>query len=341
MASGTLIYNKGLKGTQPVFISPGGSTATVLGDMEVPKLKFGGLKITGHSNHPTQTVYLTDYPKDILVSTSIGYSGYKGNNKSGSITIGDQILSNCFVRQNESYNPCRIAANWLVNLTSDANITFTGDYFGTYKNDSVNLCFEKIIKNSTEINKTNGTLTIKTDSSDLSNISSFSTWGTEFDATKYNKTKSRSDSDHQDIVITTPSSGNYYSYLVQKYENLSSLYSYLMPLQCIGFTNSDGMANNCLDIYIWNFNTSSWNAFSGLEVLGSQPPNGWSTLVGNYQYCPFGPSPLDCTDYISGGTSYIKLRFRYYSDGGIETGTFGVGYLGLLQLNLYGDNVNV
>lgn len=328
MAVGNLVYTKGLKGTQPLYISEGNNSAVAVGDMEVPKLKTGGILLGEGSN---STLKFTNYPTALLLRPNCFVLGIDSD-ISGFVqmTTGSVITKVGAFREN--FGAGRVTANYFHISTEDETYKIVTPRNNDTENNISNIELRYQIKSwSDAINYSSGNLSVRHNTSDLSNISDFGTWGSEYTSAQYSNISTK-DSNY----VQHTSNDTTASYVVFKYDGISGNYQYLLPLFNNRYWKND-LRSADVNFYIWNFNTSSWNSLSEISV--SRPNYGSSgNAVGDLENNSFGPKPVLQEDYVNAsGECYIK---HYQSTIGDGTAYINIGYVELREVNMYGDNVN-
>jgi len=332
MAVGNLVYTKGLKGTQPLYISEGNNSAVAVGDMEVPKLKTGGILLGEGSN---STLKFTNYPTALLLRPNAFVLGC--NNDMGDsfvqMTTGSVITKVGSIRSHSGGG--KLKGNYFHIATEDETYKIVTPRSNDTDNNISNIELRYQLKSwSDAINYSSGNLSVRYSTSDLSDISDFGTFGSEYTSAQYSDISTK-DSNY----VQHNSNGTDESYVVFKYDGLSKDYQYLIPL----FNNRYLISNvastpgGTISFSIWNFNKSSWNSLSEISV--ARPNYGSSgNAVGDIENASFGPKPVLQEDYVNAsGECYIKHHQARIGDGTART---NIGYVELREVNMYNDNVN-
>lgn len=299
MSVGNLVINN-LEGIQPVWINQGDNTVSALGLVDIPPIK--GLKQTTSGEMgitSTTEVELVKSPIGVLVNH---FGNWNGNPGWATLKIG-QYTSNTFYTRGGSDTYFGILDNTYNTISTyyayggaDANIT-------------------TIMKSYDIYDKSNSTVTIRYSASDIANpTTDFSTYGTEFNATRYNNTSSYLDADY--ITSLT-------RYYCIKFEDVINK-KYFFPCICFhgAGTVSAGNYHVVNYIYLWNFTTSAWNIIRDFDMKQGR--------TGSVQYNPVGGSAIS-NDYINGGVVYMKWD-NAFSDSESE-----LGYIGLITYDKYNN----
>jgi hypothetical protein len=300
-----LLNTQGLKGSEPLYVNKNG-IAIHLGKIDIPQIQKFSLTGVYGINLP---LHFINYPIDIIVK--ISNSSSEGRTSNHRTLTYDGKTKNIGVYSSDENAQSVVDGRYLLTASSQSSIVTNFSSSAT----SVDYSIDYILKNKTLIDheNTESDITIKTDNSDLTDISDFGTWGTEFTSTEYDNTMNYNDANSTTITD---------KYIVVKAENLPSTYDYLYALTNIQYIQGGSHTNAGAIIYVWNFDTSSWDntdyspSFSRTTIGGGP--------YGGTRYHPSG-DVVEIGNYISGGVSYYKVSRQ---DGSME-----VGYLGVCLFN--------
>lgn len=315
MGVGTLIYSNGLVGTQPISISPGGAVATFIGNPDVPQIKK-----TINLNNTTSSPYLLSYPSyQIWRVDATGVT--RGSNSSASFTIAGSSVA--MYNEGPSNNYGTAKGDFFARQTSQGDIsTNRANCTGTLID---------FIKGYSLYDKSNATVTIRHTTTDLADpITNFSTFGTEFDATQYTNTQDYTDGLYSSFTVVDNSS----YYIVSKFENVGTSQN-LMGLIRNSLTFGTGCTANVI-IYLWNFNSSSWDTLSAYYMDAFSPNGTGGTTVSSTAGFPMGGS-VSATNYVSGGICYFKIVTTSGDRTGNNSNTLNLGYVGLLSYTTFAN----
>jgi len=302
MGCGTLIYSNGLKGTDPVHISNGGNIVTFVGNSNTPYIKNISIVGTGgryDEETATVTFTLTEYPKYCIVDgTGWGFVGTGGSTFTSTLTANGYAMDFAGMAGGGT-DQGTVPHQFLCKIDTGGTKNVISEYpHGT-------LPFSYFVKDYVIYDyNTASTLTARHHTSTLADpTTGFASYGSEFDSTEYNNTKSADDADYAS-----------HDYVVYKVICANPL-KYIMPTYLVKVTESD---QTCTP-NIWNFNTSAWE---GLYNVVSQT----SAYAGAVQGHPFG-KVLAYTNYKGpSGEFYIQID-----------NSNQIGYIGLFSFNAVQD----
>lgn len=340
MSNGVFIYPTGFKGTTPVNIN--GSVAIPLGGLDVNPLKINGSYL---QNNITHNLTSCTYPIYLLVQFTSSGNISTNETASAGFTYGGTSCTLGSKGTNQSSGQLYPFPNFFLPLTSQSNFILNVSRYAkdgpTYFTSKINGIYKKA---SDILDKTNTNTTIRfkteTENGGLNpqyvppTYANFSSWGTEYNSTQYTYVSGIDDTYN---VHTSSSGSSSYSANVGRTDIVVKMtinsedegYTYIMPLICESYSANRFGGNS---LQIWNFNTSSWDS------LGSLNPAQLNLSIGDHKGFPFGYPALK-TNYVSNGEIMIRYEWTVGSGGYVQT--TNVGYLGVVFLNKYGENVHI
>lgn len=302
MAVGTLVYSNGLKGTQPIHISNGGSTATFIGEPDINPIKLP-LKVlycgqtVGLSTRfgTSNTLSAIKYPTDFILTSSLG--PYPTNPKvSLNLTIDGRTLALTGFQGGNYYTYFK-PLHFLAECTSDTSIS-AGVPITDMGNHITDYSILEIPHHPKKNISTQNGFTIKYSNSDYPSPSTnFNTWGTEISGGDYTNLESSYNSNYYNVGS---------DYLVAEITGLTT-YEKIFPI--ITHEGTSTVAR------IWNYNSSRWETFVENVTLGG------TIVMGNINCFPYG-NIFNSENYIYDGKAYLKVINGQK-----------IGFIGLYQYN--------
>lgn len=313
MASGVLVYSNGLKGTQPIHISNGGSSATFVGEPQVPQILIDR---TLQYNSVTFPFYKG--AKKYFIK-KISSAAYEAGVTSTCTFLGQSVKDVYW--QNSSSKTTWSGRYYLVDQS---------DYSAISNSGSGTIGLHDVISSYQLYDKNNAELVIKEGAyeENLSNPAGFVSFGTEYDSTKYNNIKSTSDGAFNSHNANPRTAGQTFRHIGFKFSSVGNFQNLAIGTK-VGIyvtERTNYSSSGSISFQLYNNRTSEWDTLA-LGVSYGSDNGGADDLTGHPAY-----DIVASSDYLLSGDVYGRMVIT----GGDNTTNAVEGKLA--YLNLVGYN---